>query len=232
MALTPRLMKAILAYLRKHPAIREIILSGGDPLTLETKVLTRWLTDLRSVQSIEVIRIGTRVPVVLPQRVTRELVTALRRYHPLWINTHFNHPRELTAESAAACARLADAGIPLGNQTVLLRGVNDNAETLTTLFRGLIRMRVRPYYLFQCDLVRGTEHFRTPLRQGLDITSQLRRSLSGLAIPTFTVDAPGGRGKIPLAPETVVKSTPTHTTLRDPAGGRFRYPEPRAPAST
>jgi lysine 2,3-aminomutase len=164
--------------------------------------------------------------VVLPMRVTDELVAMLRKYHPLWVNTHFNHPAELTPDSMAACRRLADAGIPLGNQSVLLRGVNDEPEILEALFRGLVRNRNRPYYLYQCDLTRGVEHFRTPLSKGLAIMEQLRGRLSGIAIPTFVVDAPHGGGKIPVLPNYVVSHSPTHTVLRNFEGMLISYPEP------
>jgi lysine 2,3-aminomutase len=213
-------------YLSVHPEIRDVIVSGGDPLTMDTDVLERVLRAVRSVSSVDIIRIGTRVPVVLPMRVTAELTAMLRRYHPLYVNTHFNHPVELTPDAALACTRLADAGIPLGNQTVLLRGINDSAPLLADLFRGLLRARVRPYYLFQCDLVRGVEHFRTPLSKGIEIMEYLRGRLSGLAIPTFVVDAPRGGGKIPLLPNYVVSVSPSHTVLRNYAGEFVSYPEP------
>ena len=225
----PRLQQAV-AYLAAHPEIGDVIVSGGDPLTMGTEMLERILATLRSVPSIQVIRIGTRTPIVLPQRITEELAGMLRKYHPVWINTHFNHPNELTEEARAACERLADAGIPLGNQSVLLRGVNDRPEVVEQLCRGLIRMRVRPYYLFQCDLVRGVEHFRTPLARGIEIMEYLRGRLSGLAIPTFVVDAPQGGGKIPVLPTYVVSLSPTHTVLRTPEGMLVSYPEPTVDA--
>jgi lysine 2,3-aminomutase len=184
------------------------------------------LAAIRSVPSVDIIRIGTRVPVVLPMRVTEELVHMLRRYHPLWINTHFNHINELTPEARAACARLADAGIPLGNQAVLLRGVNDDPCAMEELCRGLVKTRVRPYYLFQCDLVRGVEHFRTPLSRGIEIMEYLRGRLSGLAIPTFVVDSPHGGGKIPVLPNYVISTSPSHTVLRNFEGMLVNYPEP------
>ena len=165
----------------------------------------------------------------MPQRITEELTAMLRKYHPIWVNTHFNHPNELSSESAAACARLVDAGIPLGNQSVLLRGVNDSPQVIEELCRGLVQMRVRPYYLFQCDLVRGVEHFRTPLSRGLEIMEYLRGRLSGLAIPSFVVDAPHGGGKIPLLPNYVVSTSPTHTVLRNSEGMLVAYPEPAHP---
>jgi lysine 2,3-aminomutase len=189
-------------------------------------VIDAVLSGLRSVKSVQIIRIGTRVPVVLPMRITDELIKVLRKHHPLWINTHFNHPSELTAESAAACAKLVDAGIPLGNQTVLLRGVNDSHKIIEQLCRGLVRMRVRPYYLYQCDLVRGVEHFRTPLSRGIEIMEYLRGRVSGIAIPNFVVDAPHGGGKIPVMPNYVVTISPTHTVLRNYEGLLVNYPEP------
>ena len=226
----PEELDQAVRYLGEHPEIRDVIVSGGDPLTLGTETLERILARLREVESVEVIRIGTRAPVVLPMRITTELVQMLRRYHPLYINTHFNHPAELTAEAAEACRRMADAGIPLGNQTVLLRGVNDSPQVLETLFRGLLRNRVRPYYLFQCDLVRGVEHFRTPISRGIEIMEYLRGRVSGMAIPTFVVDAPNGGGKIPLLPNYLVSMSPTHTVLRNFEGMLVSYPEPTGSA--
>jgi lysine 2,3-aminomutase len=188
--------------------------------------LERVIAAVRSVRSVEIIRLGTRTPVVLPMRITAELANMLRRFQPIYVNTHFNHPTELTPDAAAACQRLADAGIPVGNQTVLLRGVNDEARLLADLFRALVRNRVRPYYLFQCDLVRGVEHFRTPLARGIEIMEYLRGRLSGLAIPTFVVDAPHGGGKIPVLPNYVVSVSPSHTVLRNYQGVMVAYPEP------
>ncbi len=217
-------------YLGTHPEIKDVVISGGDPLTLSTAALERIVSAIRAVPSVEIIRIGTRTPVVLPMRVTADLVRMLRKYHPIYINTHFNHPRELTPEAMAACHRLADVGIPLGNQSVLLRGVNDDSRVLEELFRGLVRNRVRPYYLFQCDLVRGVEHFRTPLSKGIEIMEHLRGRLSGLAIPTFTVDMPHGGGKVPLLPNYMVSMSPTHTVLRNFEGMLVAYPEPNVQA--
>ncbi len=215
-------------YLCAHPEISDVVVSGGDPLTMATEILDGILAELRKVPSVQVIRIGTRTPVVLPQRITAELTDMLRKHHPLWINTHFNHPQELTPESARACAMLADAGIPLGNQSVLLRGINDDPKTMVELCRGLVRMRVRPYYLYQCDLVRGVEHFRTPISRGIEIMEYMRGRLSGIAIPTFIVDAPHGGGKIPVLPTYVVSQSPTHTVLRNFEGMLVNYPEPHA----
>ena len=221
----PRL-REVTEYLRAHPEIHDVIISGGDPLTMPTSLIERILMMIRSVPSVQIVRLGTRTPVVLPQRITEELTQMLRKYHPLWINTHFNHPNEITPESAAACARLVDAGIPLGNQSVLLRGVNDSPQVMEELCRALVRIRVRPYYLFQCDLVRGVEHFRTPISRGIEVMEYLRGRLSGLAIPTFVVDTPHGGGKIPLLPNYVVSMSPTHTVLRNYEGMLVNYPEP------
>lgn len=200
MQVTEATIAAGLAYLRQTPTISDVLLSGGDPLMLSDERLRDILARLRDIPSVRTIRIGTRIPCTLPSRITPELATMLATFHPLYINTHFNHPRELTAEAGRACTLLADAGIPLGCQTVLLRGVNDGASTLATLFRGLLAMRVKPYYLFQIDQTRGTSHFRTTIDQGLAIMSQLIGHVSGMAIPTYALDAPGGGGKIPLTP--------------------------------
>lgn len=223
-------LRQIVTYLSAHPRITDVIISGGDPLTLPVEALEGILAAIRGVPSVEIIRIGTRTPVVMPQRITGELAAMLRKYHPLWMNTHFNHPVELTPEAAAACETLVDAGIPVGNQTVLLRGINDDPRVMEELCRGLIRMRVRPYYLFQCDLVRGIEHFRTPISRGLEIMEYLRGRLSGLAIPSYVVDTPHGGGKIPLLPNYVVSVSPTHTVLRNSGGRMVSYPEPGAGA--
>ena len=221
-----RRLEQIAVYLTQHPEVTDVIVSGGDPLTMTTEQIEMVLSRLRQVPSVQIIRIGTRTPVVLPQRITDELCQMLRRYHPIWVNTHFNHPNELTRQSAAACARLADAGVPLGNQSVLLRGVNDRPQIIEQLCRGLVRMRVRPYYLYQCDLVRGVEHFRTPLSRGVEIMEYLRGRLSGLAIPMFVVDAPHGGGKIPVLPNYVVTQSPSQTVLRNYEGMFIAYPEP------
>nr|WP_275951787.1 KamA family radical SAM protein [Geobacter sp. AOG2] len=195
-----------LAYIGATPAIRDITLSGGDPLMLDDASLHHILTRLRAISHVTVIRIGTRIPVTLPERVTPELCTMLKHFHPLYVNTHFNHPAEITAASAGACRLLADAGIPLGNQTVLLKGVNDDIATMRELMSGLLEIRVRPYYLHQMDLVRGTAHFRTPLASGLEIIKALRGHISGLAVPHFVIDLPGGKGKVPVLPDTPERS--------------------------
>jgi lysine 2,3-aminomutase len=192
-----------LEYLRKTPEIRDVLISGGDPLLLHDEELKNILDNLRAIPSIEIIRIGSRVPCTLPMRITRKLARLLRRYHPLYINTHFNHPAEITPASTTACIRLADAGIPLGSQTVLLKGINDRPEIIKELMHKLLQIRVRPYYLFQTDLTKGTNHFRTSIEQGLEIMRTLIGHTSGLAVPTYAVDAPGGGGKIPLSPNYV-----------------------------
>lgn len=219
-------LEPAMAYLEAHPEVRDIILSGGDPLTVATDRLVRLLERLRAIPSVETIRLATRVPVTLPSRVTGELVRALRRYHPLWVMTHFNHPKELTPASTEACRRLADAGFPIMNQTVLLRGVNDNAETLAELFRGLVRRRVKPYYLLQADPVRGTGHLRTPLSSGVAIMEQLQGRLSGIALPKLIVDTPGGMGKVPVGPDYVVGRSLGRTTLRTHRGVEVDYIDP------
>jgi lysine 2,3-aminomutase len=213
-------------YLRDNPEVREVIVSGGDPLTLSTDRLERVLTELRAIPSIELIRLATRVPVVLPQRITPELTRALSAFHPLWVMTHFNHPKELTDESRAACRALADAGFPVMNQTVLLRGVNDDADVLEQLFRSLTRERVRPYYLLQADPVRGTGHLRTPLATGIAIMERLQGRLSGIALPKLIVDTPGGFGKVPTGPDFVVSRAPGTTRFRTHRGVLVDYVDP------
>ena len=203
MVISDKTISAGLEYLRATPEIKEVLLSGGDPLMLSDLKLDSLLTALRAIPSIEIIRIGTRMPCTLPMRITPELAAILKKHHPLYINTHFNHPAEITAQAATACARLADAGIPLGCQTVLLRGVNDDPQTMKTLLRRLLAIRVKPYYLFQADLTRGTGHFRTRIETGLEIMQELIGHVSGMAVPTFALDAPGGGGKIPLTPDYV-----------------------------
>ena len=217
-----------LAYIASHPEVRDVIISGGDPMAMATERLVRVVAAVRAIPSVETIRLATRVPVTLPMRVTSELLRALRPFHPLWVMTHFNHPKELTRASIAACTRLADAGFPVMNQTVLLRGVNDSADTLEALFRGLIRARVRPYYLLQADPVRGTSHLRTPLDTGIRILSELQGRLTGIAIPKLICDTPGGRGKVPLAPDYVVSRGEGRTRLRTFRGEVVEYLDPPA----
>jgi lysine 2,3-aminomutase len=215
-----------LGYLAAHPEVRDVIVSGGDPLTLSTERLVRLLSAVRAIASVETIRLATRVPVTLPMRVTRELTRALRPLHPLWVMTHFNHPKELTREAIRACERFADAGFPVMNQTVLLQGVNDDAKTLEALFRGLVRCRVRPYYLLQADPVRGTSHLRTPLGRGLELIEELQGRLTGIALPKLICDTPGGHGKVPLLPDYVVSRTPGRTVLRTFRGEEVEYLDP------
>jgi lysine 2,3-aminomutase len=209
-------------YLAATPAIRDVILSGGDPLLLDDGELERVLSRLRAIPHIEMIRIGTRAPVTLPSRITSRLCAMLKRYHPLYINTHFNHPAEIVPASARACARLADAGIPLGNQTVLLAGVNDDPDVMTQLVQGLLRIRVRPYYLHHPDLVRGTEHFRCSLECGMGIMERLRGYTSGLATPYYVVDLPGGKGKVPILPE-YLRRNGDHVQIRNYRGEWVSY---------
>ena len=203
MAITRETIQAGLEYIRQTPQVRDVLVSGGDPLLLDDEILEWILSSLRSIPSVEIIRIGSRAPCTLPMRVTTRLVKILKKFHPLYINTHFNHPDEITPQSSLACTRLADAGIPLGCQTVLLRGVNDHPETMKKLMRRLLMIRVKPYYLFQTDLTLGTNHFRIPIETGLEIMKSLIGHISGLGVPTYAVDAPGGGGKIPLTPNYV-----------------------------
>jgi len=203
MAVSFRELREGVEYIAATPAIKDVIFSGGDPLILPDSVLEDLLTRVHQIPHVDIIRIGSRVPVTLPERITERLCRMLKKYHPLYLNTHFNHPRELTPQAAEACARLVDAGIVMGNQTVLLKGVNDDVETIQELFRGLLKMRVRPYYLHHMDLVQGTGHFRTSVDSGLRIMSSLRGPVSGLASPYYIVDLPGGKGKVPLLPEQV-----------------------------
>ncbi|MBN1959058.1 MAG: KamA family radical SAM protein [Desulfuromonadales bacterium] len=224
LALSFKELRQGIDYIAATPQIRDVIFSGGDPLVLADSVLEDLLARIHQIPHVEVMRIGTRVPVTLPQRITEELSVLLKKYHPLYINTHFNHPRELTAPAAAACARLADAGIVLGNQTVLLRGVNDQPQVLLELFRGLLKMRVRPYYLHHMDLVQGAGHFRTPVSVGLKIMYHLRGRVSGLALPYYVIDLPGGKGKVPLVPNSVRRRGDT-LIIRTAAGEDVEYPD-------
>jgi lysine 2,3-aminomutase len=221
----------ILHYIRNTTAIRDVIISGGDPLTLSTQRLEEVITGLRQIPHVEIIRIGTRCPVVLPQRIDEELCAMLSRYGPIWINTHFNHPDEITEESASACDRLLRCGIPVNNQSVLLRGVNDCVETQIKLSHKLLRTKVRPYYLFQCDEVVGTEHLRTPVEVGLDIINGMRGFTSGLGIPTFVIDLPQGGGKVPIQPDYLLTKIKDELILRNYEGKIFHYRDPQV-AST
>jgi len=219
-------LNAQIEYLKRTPQIRDVLLSGGDPLVLAPKVLKNILTRLREIEHLEIIRIGSRVPVFMPMRVTDELCEMLKEFHPLWINIHVNHPNEITQELAEACAKMADVGIPLGNQSVLLAGINDCVHIQRKLVQDLVRMRVRPYYLYICDLVEGAGHFRTPVSKGIEIIEGLRGHTSGFAVPTFVVDAPGGGGKIPVMPNYLISSSDHKVVLRNYEGFISTYEEP------
>jgi lysine 2,3-aminomutase len=220
----PNLEKA-LAYIESTPLIRDVLISGGDPLTMSDSRLEWLLSRLRRIPHVELIRLGTKTPAVLPQRITPGLLKMLRRYHPLFMSLHFCHPAELTPETMRACERLADAGIPLGSQTVLLAGVNDSVEVMRQLCQGLLRARVRPYYLYQCDPIVGSAHFRTPVSKGLEIIQGLRGHTTGYAVPTFVIDAPGGGGKVALYPESVMGNKGGDLVLRNYEGRTFTYPD-------
>ena len=220
-----RIEKA-LEYIEKTPTVRDVLLSGGDALMVADKKLEYIISRLRAIPHVEIVRLGTRTPVVCPQRITPELCEMLKKYHPIWLNTHFNHPNEITAESTRACEMLANAGIPLGNQSVLLRGVNDCVHVMKHLVQGLVKIRVRPYYIYQCDLSMGLEHFRTPVSKGIEIIEGLRGHTSGYCVPTFVVDAPGGGGKTPVMPQYVISQAPGRVVLRNFEGVITTYTEP------
>jgi lysine 2,3-aminomutase len=215
-----------LEYIRNTPMIRDVLLSGGDPFLLPDEYLDYILTELGKIKHVEVVRIGTRTPVVLPYRITDELVNMLKKHHPVWINTHFNHPRELTASARASLAKLADAGIPLGNQSVLLSGVNDCPRIMRTLVHKLVANRVRPYYLYQCDLSEGLSHFRTPVGKGIEIIESLIGHTSGFSVPTYVIDAPNGGGKIPIMPNYLISWSTNKVVLRNYEGVITTYKEP------
>jgi lysine 2,3-aminomutase len=220
-------LQKVLRYLRRHREVRDVLVSGGDPLSMADTRLEETLAALRSVPSIEIIRIGTRMPVVLPMRVTARLAQILRRFAPLFVNTHFNHAKELTAEAVAAVGRLIDAGIPMGNQAVLLRGVNSTPRAVRELVHRLVRARIWPYYLYQCDVVEGSEHFRTPVAKGIEIMESLRGHTSGYAIPRFVIDAPGGGGKVPVMPQYLLSQSEREVKVRNYEWKVFAYPEAR-----
>jgi lysine 2,3-aminomutase len=202
-------------YIAAHKEVRDVILSGGDPLMLTDYMLERILSALRAIPHVEIIRLGTKMPCVLPQRITQKLCKMIRKYHPVYVNTHFNHPWECTPEAKRACEMLADAGCPVGNQAVLMKGVNDDPDVMLELFRKLLAMRVRPYYLYQADMTKSTNHFRTPVHVGLEIMDKLRGHISGLAVPYYVIDAPGGGGKIPLLPQYVIGRNGNQIILRN-----------------
>lgn len=213
-------------YIARTPQVRDVLLSGGDALMVSDAKLESIIKRLRAIPHVEIIRIGSRTPVVCPQRITESLVEMLKKYHPIWLNTHFNHPNEITEESIKACERMANAGIPLGNQSVLLKGINDCPNIMKRLVHGLVKMRVRPYYIYQCDLSQGLEHFRTPVSKGIEIIESLRGHTSGYAVPTFVVDAPGGGGKTPVMPNYVISQAPGRVVLRNFEGIITTYTEP------
>jgi lysine 2,3-aminomutase len=221
---------AMLDYISQHNAVRDVIISGGDPLTLSIRHLEDVISRIRDIKHVEIIRIGTKFPVVLPQRIDNDLCTMLAKYGPIWLNTHFNHVREITSEAAAACDRLLRSGVPVNNQSVLLRGINDSVEAQMELCHGLLKIKVRPYYLFQCDEVQGTEHLRTPVEVGIKIIEGMRGHTSGLAIPTFVIDLPQGGGKVPLQPDYILSQTEGELVLRNYEGRIFHYRNPTKPA--
>ncbi len=219
-------LDAAIDYIRRTPAVRDVLLSGGDGLLVNDRILEYILSSLRAIPHVEIIRIGTRAPVVFPQRITENLCNILKKYHPVWLNTHFNHPDEITPEAKRACEMLVDAGVPVGNQSVLLRGVNDCSHVMKKLLHELVKMRVRPYYIYQCDLSEGIEHFRTTVSKGIEIMEELRGHTSGYAIPTFVVDAPGGGGKIPVMPQYLISQGHGKVILRNFEGVISVYHEP------
>ena len=225
-AITQGNFEEVLKYLKTHKKVRDVLLSGGDPLLLENERLEEILSRLRMIPHIELLRIGTRAPVTLPQRITVGLVRILKKYHPLMISIHFTHPKEITDAVRRACNELADGGIPLGSQTVLLKGINDKPYVMKKLFHELLKIRVRPYYIYQCDLATGTEHFRTSVATGIQIIEKLRGHTTGYAIPTYVIDAPGGGGKIPVEPDYVISKEKGKLVLRNYEGQVFEYPEP------
>jgi lysine 2,3-aminomutase len=228
--LPARAFDAMIDYIAGTPAIRDVIISGGDPLTWSSRRLRHLLERLRAIPHLEIVRLGSRVPVTLPQRIDAELCSALEQFAPIWINVHFNHPREVTREAAAACDRLLRSGIPLNNQAVLLRGVNDDVEVIRSLVHALMRIKVRPYYLYNCDPVHGADHFRTSIAKGIEIIEALRGHTSGLAVPTFVVDAPDGGGKVPIQPEYLLSYRDGRAVMRNFQGRLFRYDDPDAAA--
>ncbi|MDP8231478.1 MAG: lysine 2,3-aminomutase, partial [Candidatus Zophobacter franzmannii] len=213
-------------YIRQHKEVRDVIISGGDPLTLGEKRLEEIISQIYAIDHVDIIRIGSRTPVVQPQRITDELCDMLKKYPPIWFNTHFNHPNEVTPESAEALRKLAESGVVLGNQTVLLKGVNDHVEVMKKLMHLMVKNRVRPYYIYQCDLSEGISHFRTPISKGIEIIESLRGHTSGLCVPTFVVDAPGGGGKIPVQPNYIISQMPGRVILRNYEGFITTYTEP------
>ena len=225
--ITPQELDEAVAYIQATKKVRDVLISGGDPLLFEDDHLESIIAKVRKVPHVEIIRIGTRAPVTIPQRITPSLTAMLKKYHPLWISIHFSHPKEITKETRRACAMLAEAGIPLGSQTVLLRGINDRPVVMKRLMHELLKIRVRPYYIYQCDLAMGTEHFRTPIAVGINIIEKLRGHTTGYAVPSFVIDAPGGGGKIPVGPTYMISQDKGKMVLRNYQGKVFEYQEPR-----
>ena len=225
--ISPKELDEAVAYIQATKKVRDVLISGGDPLLFEDDHLESIIAKVRKVPHVEIIRIGTRVPVTLPQRITPSLTAMLKKYHPLWISINFSHPKEITKETRRACAMLAEAGIPLGSQTVLLRGINDRPVVMKRLMHELLKIRVRPYYIYQCDLAMGTEHFRTPIAVGINIIEKLRGHTTGYAVPSFVIDAPGGGGKIPVGPTYMISQDKGKMVLRNYQGKVFEYQEPR-----
>lgn len=217
---------AALDYIRSHKEIRDVLISGGDPLTLGDRMLEYLIKSVKAIPHVEFVRIGTRIPVTLPQRVTPELIAMFKKYSPLWMSIHFNHPKEVTPRVKQACNMIADAGIPMGSQTVLLKGINDSPEVMKKLFHELLKIRVRPYYIYQCDPIVGSKHFRTSVATGINIIENLRGHTTGYAVPTFVIDGPGGGGKIPVTPNYLVSHSDGRYTLRNFAGDIFTYVDP------
>ncbi|MGZ0051690.1 lysine 2,3-aminomutase [Brevibacillus gelatini] len=227
MGVPKKQLDACIEYIRSRPEVRDVLISGGDGLLINDRVLEYVLSSLRAIPHVEIIRIGTRAPVVFPQRITENLCNILKKYHPVWLNTHFNHPKEITPEAKQACEMLANAGVPLGNQSVILAGINDCPNTMKKLVQDLVKIRVRPYYIYQCDLSEGIGHFRTPVSKGIEIIEHLRGHTSGYAVPTFVVDAPHGGGKIPVSPNYLISQSSDKVVLRNFEGVITSYPEPK-----
>lgn len=217
-------LNAALNYINEHTEIRDVLVSGGDPLVMSDERIEHIISSIRAIKHVDIIRIGTRVPVVMPMRITQNLLDIFKKNQPIWINTHFNHPNEITQDSSRACQAIVDAGIPLGNQTVLLKGINDNSEVMKELMLKLVHNRVRPYYLYQCDLSVGIGHFRTPVEKGIEIMHDLTGYISGLAVPKYVIDAPGGGGKIPINYNYVITKNDNEVVMENYCGKTYRYP--------
>jgi lysine 2,3-aminomutase len=226
-AITEEEIETAVDYIANNPQIRDVLISGGDPLTLSDSRLESIISKLRKIEHVEIIRIGTRVPVVIPMRITPELLNMLKKYQPIWINTHFNHPKELTPDSIKACADIVDAGIPLGNQSVLLRGINDDTQIMKELLLKLVKARIRPYYLYQCDLSQGLDHFRTRVEKGIEIIQSLTGNISGYAVPKYVIDAPHGGGKVPINPDYIISLDEKEVVMRNYQGKTYTYPQPK-----